>query len=44
MSAVTGHGFKHSAAIGEILYQLATRGDSALDIGPFSFARASLTA
>lgn len=43
-SPCSGHGFKHSAAIGEIVSQLATRGDSDLDIGPFSFARASLTA
>jgi sarcosine oxidase len=34
-SACSGHGFKHSAAIGEALAQLATEGRSALDLGSF---------
>jgi sarcosine oxidase len=39
VSACSGHGFKHSAAIGETLAQLALTGQSALDISPFSTAR-----
>jgi sarcosine oxidase len=38
-SPCSGHGFKHSAAIGEVLAQLATRGKSDIDISPFSFER-----
>jgi sarcosine oxidase len=38
-SACSGHGFKHSAAIGEALAQLATDGRSAQDLGPFRFPR-----
>jgi sarcosine oxidase len=41
-SPCSGHGFKHSAAIGEILAQLATRGHSDLDISRFSFDRPTL--
>jgi sarcosine oxidase len=36
-SACSGHGFKHSAAIGEALAQLATEGRSDLDLSPFRF-------
>lgn len=36
-SACSGHGFKHSAAVGEALAQWATEGGAALDIGKFSF-------
>ncbi len=38
-SPCSGHGFKHSAAIGEILSQLALRGKSDVDIKRFSFSR-----
>lgn len=38
-SPCSGHGFKHSAAIGETLAQLALEGKSSLDISPFTFAR-----
>lgn len=36
-SPCSGHGFKHSAAIGEILAELATEGKSRIDISAFSF-------
>ena len=38
-SPCSGHGFKHSAAIGEILAQLATQGKTTLDISKFSISR-----
>lgn len=38
-SACSGHGFKHSAAIGETLAQLVTTGRSDLDISEFSLRR-----
>jgi len=38
-SPCSGHGFKHSAAIGETLAQLAVEGKSDLDISHFRFAR-----
>jgi sarcosine oxidase len=38
-SACSGHGFKHSAAIGEVLAQLATRGTSAIDVSSFRLER-----
>ncbi len=38
-SPCSGHGFKHSAGIGEVLAQLATDGKSEIDISKFSFAR-----
>jgi sarcosine oxidase len=38
-SACSGHGFKHSAAIGEALAELACEGRSALDLAPFSLSR-----
>jgi len=38
-SPCSGHGFKHSAAIGETLAELALEGKSTLDIDPFRFAR-----
>ena len=40
-SPCSGHGFKHSAAIGEALCQLALDGRSELDIGAFSLSRFS---
>jgi sarcosine oxidase len=38
-SPCSGHGFKHSAAIGEVLAQLARTGKSDIDISKFSFRR-----
>jgi len=38
-SPCSGHGFKHSAAIGEALAELALAGRSRLDLAPFSLAR-----
>ena len=38
-SACSGHGFKHSAAVGEALSQMVLDGRAALDVGNFSFAR-----
>ena len=40
-SPCSGHGFKHSAAIGEALAQWATAGKTELDLSAFSFARFS---
>jgi sarcosine oxidase len=39
VSACSGHGFKHSAAIGEAVAQLALNGRSDIDLSGFSFAR-----
>ncbi|MGE3985636.1 MAG: N-methyl-L-tryptophan oxidase [Dehalococcoidia bacterium] len=38
-SACSGHGFKHSAAIGETLAEIATVGSSAIDISAFRLSR-----
>jgi len=38
-SPCSGHGFKHSAAIGEVLAQLAIDGKSKIDINSFSIKR-----
>jgi sarcosine oxidase len=38
-SPCSGHGFKHSAAIGEVLAQLVTEERCEIDIGAFSFRR-----
>lgn len=38
-SPCSGHGFKHSAAVGECLAQLLLEGKSKIDIQPFAFAR-----
>ena len=38
-SPCSGHGYKHSAAIGEVLSQLATTGKSPIDISRFSIQR-----
>lgn len=38
-SPCSGHGFKHSAAIGEALAELVLTGKSRLDLAPFSLAR-----
>lgn len=42
-SPCSGHGFKHSAAVGETLAQLALDGKTELDIGAFQLARLSAT-
>lgn len=38
-SPCSGHGFKHSAAIGEVLAQLVVEGHSEIDISAFAFRR-----
>src|SRR5262249_48328755 len=38
-SPCSGHGFKHSAAIGEALAQVALDGRSRLDLGPFALVQ-----
>lgn len=38
-SACSGHGYKHSAAIGEALAELATTERSTLDVQPFALDR-----
>jgi len=38
-SPCSGHGFKHSAAVGEALAERAATGTSRLDLAPFSLAR-----
>ena len=38
-SPCSGHGFKHSAAIGEALAQWVVDGESTLDLSPFRLAR-----
>lgn len=38
-SPCSGHGFKHSAAIGEVLAQMAIDGKSEIDISSFTFKR-----
>jgi sarcosine oxidase len=38
-SACSGHGFKHSAALGEALAELAAHGRSNLDLSPFRLSR-----
>jgi sarcosine oxidase len=40
-SPCSGHGFKHSAAIGEALATLALDGKSAFDLAPFALRRFS---
>ncbi len=40
-SPCSGHGFKHSAAIGESLAELVLSGKSRLDLAPFSRVRLS---
>lgn len=43
VSACSGHGFKHSAAIGEAIAQLALTGASTLDLSPFAPERVPAT-
>lgn len=38
-SACSGHGFKHSAGVGEVLAQLALDGRRDVDIAPFALSR-----
>jgi sarcosine oxidase len=38
-SPCSGHGFKHSTTIGEILADLAVTGSSRFDVRPFAFGR-----
>jgi sarcosine oxidase len=38
VSACSGHGFKHSAALGEALAQHLVHGESIIDLGPFGLA------
>jgi sarcosine oxidase len=38
-SACSGHGFKHSAAVGEALAELVSDGRTRFDLSPFRFAR-----
>ena len=38
-SCCSGHGFKHSAAIGEVLAEFALTGRSAVDLTPFRLGR-----
>jgi glycine/D-amino acid oxidase-like deaminating enzyme len=39
VSPCSGHGFKFSSAIGEVVSDLIKEGESALDLTPFSLAR-----
>jgi sarcosine oxidase len=39
VSPCSGHGFKHSAAIGEAVAELALTGRSAIDLQPFGLGR-----
>jgi sarcosine oxidase len=39
VSACSGHGFKHSAAMGEALAQVVATGRSAIDLAPFGMGR-----
>lgn len=39
VSCCSGHGFKHSPAVGEAIAERLTHGKSRLDLSPFSFAR-----
>ena len=41
VSPCSGHGFKHSAAIGESVAQWVTQGASDIDLSPFNLSRAS---
>lgn len=44
VSACSGHGFKHSAALGETAAQLVVDGAATLDVAPFSWDRLTATA
>jgi sarcosine oxidase len=38
-SACSGHGFKHSAAVGESVAELVTTGRSSIDLSSFTLAK-----
>jgi len=40
-SCCSGHGFKHSPALGEAVAELVLDGRSRMDLSPFSLARLS---
>jgi len=42
-SACSGHGFKHSAAVGEALAEIALQGTSRLNLSPFRLGRFNST-
>jgi sarcosine oxidase len=42
-SPCSGHGFKHSAAIGEVLSELVNDGKSKIDISSFSMKRFNIS-
>jgi sarcosine oxidase len=39
ISACSGHGFKHSAGIGNVVAEMMTEGRSSIDLAPFSVSR-----
>lgn len=39
VSPCSGHGFKHSAAIGQTVAELISHGDASIDLRPFAFSR-----
>jgi sarcosine oxidase len=39
ISACSGHGFKHSAGIGNVVAEMMTEGRSSIDLAPFSISR-----
>ena len=39
VSACSGHGFKHSAGIGEAVAEVMATGKSPIDLAPFALAR-----
>ncbi len=41
LSPCSGHGFKHSAAIGELAAQIITSGNPSIELAPFSLSRFS---
>jgi sarcosine oxidase len=41
VSPCSGHGFKHSAAVGEVVSELVNEGKSTFDVQPFSLSRFS---
>ena len=43
VSACSGHGFKHSAAVGEAVSEIVVDGSSRIDLKPFKLSRVALT-
>jgi len=39
ISACSGHGFKHSAGIGNVVAETVAEGRGAIDLSPFSVSR-----